>query len=167
MSNIAGDERICGKYLSRASESGRYLETWYEKFLLLPPPPHWIRPASGDHGKFLLLPPPPTPPLNRDGYWRSRKFSATTPPHWIGTASGDHGKFLLLPPPPVSCCAPPRLPAPDPPLVSHGPNTHCQGRSKRVQRRNDCICGFSRHLISSPKVNPVTANIRTVTQSQY
>ena len=25
--NIAGDERMCGKYLSRASESGRFLET--------------------------------------------------------------------------------------------------------------------------------------------
>ena len=24
--NIAGDERMCGKYLSRASESGRFLE---------------------------------------------------------------------------------------------------------------------------------------------
>ena len=53
--NIAGDERMCGKYLSPASESGRFLEMGYEKCLLLPPPP-------------------------------------------------------------VSCCAPPRLPAPDPPL---------------------------------------------------
>ena len=25
--NIAGDERMCGKYISRASESGRFLET--------------------------------------------------------------------------------------------------------------------------------------------
>ena len=25
--NIAGDERMCGKYLCRASESGRFLET--------------------------------------------------------------------------------------------------------------------------------------------
>ena len=56
--NIAGDERMCGKYLSRASESGGFLETWYEKILLLPPPP----------------------PLNRDDFWRSRKISATTPP---------------------------------------------------------------------------------------
>ena len=57
--NIAGDERMCGKYLSRASEWGRFLEMRY--------------------GKFLLLPPPPTP-LNREGFWRSRKISATTPP---------------------------------------------------------------------------------------
>ena len=30
---------MCGKYLSPASESGRFLEMGYEKFLLLPPPP--------------------------------------------------------------------------------------------------------------------------------
>ena len=48
------------------------------------------------HGKFLLLPPPP---LNRAVFWRQRKF------------------LLLCPPPPVSCCAPPRLPALDPPLM--------------------------------------------------
>ena len=37
--NIAGDERMCGKHLSPASESGRFMEMGYEKFLLLPPPP--------------------------------------------------------------------------------------------------------------------------------
>ena len=72
----------------------------------------------------------PPPPLNRDGFWRSRKMSTTTPPpHWIGRASGDHGKFLLLPPP-VSCCAPPRLPAPDPPLVPICPDYDKPWRSK-------------------------------------
>ena len=37
---------------------------------------------------------------NRAGFWRPRKISATTPP-------------------PVSCCAPPRLPALDPPLLEY------------------------------------------------
>ena len=30
---------MCGKYLSPASESGRFLEMGHEKCLLLPPPP--------------------------------------------------------------------------------------------------------------------------------
>ena len=39
------------------------------------PPP--TESAFGDNGKFLLL---PSPPLNRTGFLRSRKISATTPP---------------------------------------------------------------------------------------
>ena len=51
---------------------------WRSRKISATTPPHWIGPASGDHGKFLLLP----------------------PPHWIGPASGDHGKVRLLPPSP-------------------------------------------------------------------
>ena len=137
MMNIAGDERTCGKYLSCASESGRFLEMRYEKFLLLPPPPPLNRDAFRRSGKMSATTPPPTesgrlleikenfcyyppplptesgripeirenvcyyppptesgrlleikenfcyyppPPLNRDGFWRSRKISDTTPP---------------------------------------------------------------------------------------
>ena len=71
----------------------------YEKILVLPPPP------PTESGRILEITenfcyyPPPPPPLNRDGFWRSRQIYATTPP-------------------PVSCCAPPRLPAPDPPLLT-------------------------------------------------
>ena len=43
-----------------------------------PPPPHWIASAFGNHGTILLLPPPPQ--LNRVGFRRPRKNSATTPP---------------------------------------------------------------------------------------
>ena len=34
------------------------------------------------------------------------------------------------------------------------PDTSCQGRPKRVQRRT-IVCAFSRHLIASAKDNPI------------
>ena len=58
--------------------------------------------------------------LNRAGLWKPRKISATTPP-----PPTESGRLLEITensantPPPVSCCAPPRLPAPDPPLHGH------------------------------------------------
>ena len=76
------------------TESGRLLEIT-ENFCYYPPPLN--RDGFWRSRKISATTPPP---LNRDGFWRSRKISATTPPH-----------------PPVSCCAPPRLPAPDPPLT--------------------------------------------------
>ena len=97
---------MCGKYLSRASEWGLFLEMRYEKWLLLPPP------------------------LNRDGLWRSRKISATTPP-------------------PVSCCAPPRLPAPDPPLL---PRFLWGMKKSPLQKR--------RHLEISPRKITTGKNVR-------
>ena len=91
--------------------SGRRQINWTRAFLQTLPrcmshwqKPHWIRPASGDHGKFMLLPPPP--PLNRDGFWRPRKISATTPPH--PTESGrlleitENFCYYYPPPPPLN-----------------------------------------------------------------
>ena len=75
--NIAGDERMRGKYLSRASEWGRFLEMRYEKCLLLLPPPPLNRDGSWRPRKISATTPPP---LNRDGFWRSRNISATSPP---------------------------------------------------------------------------------------
>ena len=75
----AGDERMCGKYPSPASESGRFLEMGYEKSLLLPPPPPLNRAGLWRSRKISATTAPP-PPLNRAGLWRSRKISATTPP---------------------------------------------------------------------------------------
>ena len=115
--NIAGDERMCGKYLSPASESGRFLEMGYEKSLLLPPPPPLNRAGFWRSRKISATTPPP--PLNRAGFWRSRKISATTPPPLNRAGFWRSRKISsTTPPPPVSCCAPPRLPAPDPPLLT-------------------------------------------------
>ena len=61
--NIAGDERMCGKYLFRASEPGRSLVS-----------------GSGDRCDTKHFRHYPPPPLNRAGFWRSRNISATTPP---------------------------------------------------------------------------------------
>ena len=57
--NIAGDERMCGKYLSRDG----------------------IGAVSGDESRKMYATPPP--PLNRAGLWRSRNISATTPPQSV------------------------------------------------------------------------------------
>ena len=78
-------------------------------------PPHRIGSALGDHGKCLLLSPLPLPyrvgPVSAD---QSSKMSATTPPlNLVGFLRPR--QISVTTPLPVSCCAPPRLPAPDPP----------------------------------------------------
>ena len=78
-------------------------------------PPHRIGSALGDHGKCLLLSPPPLPyrvgPVSAD---QSSKMSATTPLlNLVGFLRPR--QISVTTPLPVSCCAPPRLPAPDPP----------------------------------------------------
>ena len=87
--NIAGAERMCGMVMIT------------ENFCYYPPPSP--QSESGrflemGYEKLLLLPPPPT---------ESGRLLEIT----------DTENFCYYPPPPVSCCAPPRLPAPDPPLV--------------------------------------------------
>ena len=129
--NIAGDERMCGKYLSRASEWGLFLEMRDEKCLLLPPPLTESGRLLETTENFCYYPPPPTesgrlfcyyspPPLNRDGFWRARKILLLTPPPLNREGIWRPRTIsATTPPPPVSCCAPPRLPAPDPPLDTH------------------------------------------------
>ena len=77
--NIAGDERMCGKYLCPASESGRFLEMGYEKNLLLPYSPPPLNRAGFWRSRNIYATTPPSP-LNRAGFWRSREISDTTPP---------------------------------------------------------------------------------------
>ena len=69
-----------------------------------------------DTKKFCYYPPPPPPRVNRDGFFLeiTENFCYYPPP----TESGrllEITENVSYYPPPVSCCAPPRLPAPDPP----------------------------------------------------
>ena len=107
--------------LARANRVGFWRRDT-KKFCYNPPPP--LNQAGFRRSrKFFATTPPP--PLNRDGFWRSRKTFATTPPPLNRDGFWRSRKISATTPPPVSCCAPPRPPAPDPPLLT---------TSKRVTR---------------------------------
>ena len=114
--------------LARANRVGFWRRDT-KNFCYYPPPPLNQAGFWRSRENFCYYP----PPLNRDGFWRSRKISATTPP------PAESGRLLEITdnfcyyPPPVSCCAPPRLPAPDPPLMN-AINSSCSPYRKTVAR---------------------------------
>ena len=99
--------------LMNITENGDHVEIMRPISPTTPPPLN--RPGSGDHGKLNY-----PPPLSRPGFWRPRgKFLVLPPPPATESAGWSWRSRKIsatTPPPPVSCCAPPRLPALDPPL---------------------------------------------------
>ena len=73
------------------------------------------------------------PRVNLVGLWRrdTKHFCYYPPPTESGRLESGRlleitENFCYYPPPPVSCFAPPRLPAPDPPLIMYDYNYNIQ-----------------------------------------